>query len=108
MPARSGIFYYGRSSDSERKLMGLHQYDGRADGLGSYLDAVAAIREKHINTVKTALPVLRRRRVYELHISCEVLAARIGVAESTLNAWEEERHVPNPMLLAKWWACLNP
>jgi DNA-binding transcriptional regulator YiaG len=88
--------------------MNLKPYNTQSDGLGSYLEAVNAIREKHINTVKSALPVLRRRRVYELHISCEVLAAKIGVAESTLNAWEEERHIPNPMMLAKWWACLNP
>lgn len=81
--------------------MDLHQYDGRADGLGSYLDAVAAIRERHIHLVTALLPALRRER-YKLRISCRVLAAQIGVSESALNMWEAGKHIPNPALLSRW------
>lgn len=76
-------------------------YDSQANGVGSYLEVVAALRKRHRDIVQRFLPALRRER-YNRRLARYKLAAALGVSKNTLEMWESGNRIPNPAMFSRW------
>jgi DNA-binding transcriptional regulator YiaG len=79
----------------------MDEYDPNADAIGSWEDAVAAIRERHRQAVRTMAPALWRLRTLS-RTSRPALAKEVGVSVSLLQAWETGRKCPPADLFYRW------
>jgi ribosome-binding protein aMBF1 (putative translation factor) len=76
-------------------------YSLERDGLGSWLDGVSELRDRHRRTVQAFLPALRTARMRK-RIPYRSFAQELGVSPSALNAWECGHHIPPADLFSRW------